>query len=105
MSESPLKVWLDRDGKLLRLRLNQPKANIVDAAMIAALSSALGEYRESKGYYFSALLVSDVVTQDSLLLVAGEAEFLDTIDLYIEYLEFDTSIDSNTAGVGIKLSF
>ena len=38
---SPLKVWLDREGQLLRLRLAQPKANIVDAAMIAALSEAL----------------------------------------------------------------
>ncbi|MBT3701792.1 MAG: cyclohexa-1,5-dienecarbonyl-CoA hydratase, partial [Alphaproteobacteria bacterium] len=38
---SPLKVWLDRDGQLLRLRLAQPKANIVDAAMIGALSDAL----------------------------------------------------------------
>lgn len=44
MSESPLKVWLDQDGKLLRLRLSRPKANIVDAAMIAALRSALGEH-------------------------------------------------------------
>jgi cyclohexa-1,5-dienecarbonyl-CoA hydratase len=44
MSESPLKVWLDRDGKLLRLRLARPKANIVDAAMIAALKSALAEH-------------------------------------------------------------
>ncbi len=33
MSESPLKVWLDRDGSLLRLRLARPKANIVDAAL------------------------------------------------------------------------
>jgi cyclohexa-1,5-dienecarbonyl-CoA hydratase len=42
MSEatSPLKVWLDRDGSLLRLRLARPKANIVDAAMIAALQQA-----------------------------------------------------------------
>lgn len=46
MSESPLKVWLDRDGTLLRLRLARPKANIVDAAMIAALGSALAEYRD-----------------------------------------------------------
>ena len=38
---SPLKVWLDREGQLLRLRLAQPKANIVDAAMIGALSDAL----------------------------------------------------------------
>ena len=48
MSESPLKVWLDRDGTLLRLRLARPKANIVDAAMIAALDSALAEYRDTK---------------------------------------------------------
>jgi len=36
----PLKVWLDRGGALLRLRLDRPKANIVDAAMIAALDEA-----------------------------------------------------------------
>jgi len=40
MSDSPLKVWLEHDGSLLRLRLARPKANIIDAAMIAALSSA-----------------------------------------------------------------
>jgi cyclohexa-1,5-dienecarbonyl-CoA hydratase len=44
MSESPLKVSLERDGKLLRLTLARPKANIVDAAMIAALQAALDEY-------------------------------------------------------------
>lgn len=47
MSESPLKVWVDRDGTLLRLRLARPKANIVDAAMIAALDAALAEYRDA----------------------------------------------------------
>lgn len=41
---SPLKVWLERDDKLLRLRLARPKANIVDAAMIAALRAALAEH-------------------------------------------------------------
>lgn len=44
MSENPLKVSLERDGKLLRLTLARPKANIVDAAMIAALQSALKEH-------------------------------------------------------------
>ncbi|GAB7025315.1 cyclohexa-1,5-dienecarbonyl-CoA hydratase [Geotalea toluenoxydans] len=44
MSESPLKVSLERDGMLLRLTLARPKANIVDAAMIAALQSALTEH-------------------------------------------------------------
>ena len=38
---SPLKVWLDRDGRLLRLRLDRPKANIVDTAMGAAIEAAL----------------------------------------------------------------
>ncbi len=44
---SPLKIWLERDGKLLRLRLDQPKANIVDAAMISALNSAFDEHRDN----------------------------------------------------------
>ncbi len=47
MADSPLQVWLEHDGKLLRLRLSRPKANIVDAAMIAALSAALAEHGES----------------------------------------------------------
>lgn len=46
---SPLKVWLERDAALLRLRLARPKANIVDATMIAALQSALDQYRRSPG--------------------------------------------------------
>lgn len=37
---SPLRVWLDRDGALLRLRLARPKANLCDAEMIAALHAA-----------------------------------------------------------------
>jgi len=47
MSESPLKVWLDQDDKLLRLRLSRPKANIIDAAMISALQTALDEHLSS----------------------------------------------------------
>lgn len=48
MSDSPLKIWLDRDETLLRLRLARPKANIVDAVMIAALRAALTDYRDHK---------------------------------------------------------
>lgn len=44
MTDSPLKVWLDRDGSLLRLRLARPKANLVDAAMISALDKALSQH-------------------------------------------------------------
>ncbi|MBI2715979.1 MAG: cyclohexa-1,5-dienecarbonyl-CoA hydratase [Rhizobiales bacterium] len=41
---SPLKVWFEAEGRLLRLRLSRPKANIVDAAMIGALRDALSEH-------------------------------------------------------------
>ena len=40
MAEVPLKVWRERDGHLARLRLSRPKANIIDAAMTAALDGA-----------------------------------------------------------------
>ncbi|HVB46938.1 MAG TPA: cyclohexa-1,5-dienecarbonyl-CoA hydratase [Burkholderiales bacterium] len=49
MSESPLKVWLERDGALLRLRLARPKANLIDAAMIAALERAFAEHAGNAG--------------------------------------------------------
>ena len=49
MTESPLKVWSGRDGRLLRLRLSRPKANLIDAEMIAALDTALAEHQADAG--------------------------------------------------------
>ncbi len=49
MNDSALKVWLERDGALLRVRLARPKANLVDAPMIAALANGFAAYRENKG--------------------------------------------------------
>ena len=49
MADGPLKVWLERDGALLRLRLARPKANIIDAAMIAALAQAFAAHRDNTG--------------------------------------------------------
>jgi len=46
MDETPLKVWFDRGGALLRLRLARPKANIIDVAMTAALDAALSAHLE-----------------------------------------------------------
>ena len=40
MTDGAVKSWRERDGRLLRLRLNRAKANIVDAEMIAALDAA-----------------------------------------------------------------
>ncbi|MDH3967787.1 MAG: cyclohexa-1,5-dienecarbonyl-CoA hydratase [Rhodospirillales bacterium] len=48
MTEAPLEVWRERDGRLLRLRLNRPKANIVDAEMIAALDAAFAGLEENR---------------------------------------------------------
>ena len=44
-----LKVWREADGRLLRLRLNQPNANLIDATMIAALDRALADGFEIPG--------------------------------------------------------
>ncbi len=45
-----------------------------------AVRRALAEYRADHGYLFSALMVTDVVEQTSLLLIAGPADFLRLID-------------------------
>lgn len=47
MADAPLEIRRERDGRLLRLRLNRPKANLVDAEMIAALDSAFGGVAEN----------------------------------------------------------
>ena len=41
MSDAPLKTWLERDEQILRLQLARPKANIIDAEMISAISASL----------------------------------------------------------------
>ncbi|MBW8864782.1 MAG: inorganic pyrophosphatase [Verrucomicrobia bacterium] len=44
------------------------------------LLGALEVYRASKAYHFSVLLVTDVTTQSSLLLVVGDEKFIKRID-------------------------
>ncbi len=46
---APVRSWSESDGALLRLRLARPKANIVDAAMIAALHGAFDAHRTQAG--------------------------------------------------------
>jgi cyclohexa-1,5-dienecarbonyl-CoA hydratase len=46
---APVAAWTERDGRLLRLRLARPKANILDAAMIAALEEAFARHAASPG--------------------------------------------------------
>ncbi|MDH5285683.1 MAG: cyclohexa-1,5-dienecarbonyl-CoA hydratase [Betaproteobacteria bacterium] len=47
MADAPLRVARERDGALLRLTLARPKANLIDAAMIAALFDALEAHRHA----------------------------------------------------------
>jgi manganese-dependent inorganic pyrophosphatase len=44
------------------------------------LLEALEAYREKRAYHFSSLLVTDVATQSSLLLVSGAEKFIQRID-------------------------
>jgi cyclohexa-1,5-dienecarbonyl-CoA hydratase len=49
MADAPLKVWVEREGALMRMRLARPKANVIDAAMIAALQGAFDAHRGNDG--------------------------------------------------------
>jgi cyclohexa-1,5-dienecarbonyl-CoA hydratase len=42
----PVEIWLDRDESLLRLRLDRPKANILDSTMIASLGQGFAAYAQ-----------------------------------------------------------
>jgi manganese-dependent inorganic pyrophosphatase len=44
------------------------------------LLAALEDYRRGQNYFFSALLVTDVAGQQSLMLVVGKKEFIAKID-------------------------
>jgi cyclohexa-1,5-dienecarbonyl-CoA hydratase len=44
MDDGPLKIGLERDGRLLRLTLSRPKANIIDAEMIGCIQQALNSH-------------------------------------------------------------
>jgi cyclohexa-1,5-dienecarbonyl-CoA hydratase len=45
---APIKVWFEAEGRLMRLRLSRPKANVIDAAMTAALQAALAEHLDNQ---------------------------------------------------------
>ncbi|TAJ94248.1 MAG: cyclohexa-1,5-dienecarbonyl-CoA hydratase [Gammaproteobacteria bacterium] len=46
VSAAPLKVHSEHAGRILRLALSRPKANIVDATMLTALGEALESHRD-----------------------------------------------------------
>ena len=52
---TPLRVWYEAEGRLLRLQLSRPKANLIDAAMIDALDRELADHLDNPG--LSAILL------------------------------------------------
>lgn len=46
---APLKIRFEAEGRLLRLSLNRPKANLIDGEMMAALDGALAEHLSNSG--------------------------------------------------------
>lgn len=54
-----------------------------------ALHEALGELREKKDYLFSALLVTDINKQNSLLLMRGSDELVEQIDFVRAHNQHD----------------
>jgi manganese-dependent inorganic pyrophosphatase len=57
-----------------------------------ALLEALEAHRAEKGYLFTALLITDINTQNSILLVRGDSSFTRLID-YPEAGEFGWRLD------------
>lgn len=45
MAPAPVSTWRERDGRLLRIRLSRPKANVLDAEMVTALREAFAAAR------------------------------------------------------------
>ncbi len=95
---APLKDWLDAEGSLLRLRLARPKANIVDAEMIAALHGALiahagntalrGVLLDAEGPHFSfgASVEEHLPAQCARMLAGLHALILALVDFPVPVL-------------------
>ncbi len=47
---------------------------------LEAIRAALEKYRSEKNLYFSALFVTNVMTQDSLLMVCGDEDYISKIN-------------------------
>ena len=110
---SPLKVWLDRDGALLRLRLSRPKANIVDAAMIAALHAAFDAHRGTHGlrgvlldaegahFSFGASVEEHLAERCAAMLTALHALIITMVEFPVPIL---TAVRGQCLGGGLEVA-
>jgi cyclohexa-1,5-dienecarbonyl-CoA hydratase len=110
---SPLKVWFEAEGRLLRLRLSRPKANIVDAAMIAALRAALAEHRSNAGlsgilldaegphFSFGASVEEHMPEQCAAMLKSIHALVLDLVESSVPVL---VAVRGQCLGGGLEVA-
>ena len=110
---SPLKVWFEADGRLLRLRLARPKANIIDAAMIAALRAALSEHlgngslagvlldADGPHFSFGASVEEHMPAQCAAMLKSIHALVLDLVDSVVAVL---VAVRGQCLGGGLEVA-
>lgn len=113
MTDSPLKISLERDGQLLRLCLSRPKANIVDAEMIDALDDALdrhldqpqllGVILEAEGPHFSfgASVEEHMPDQCAAMLARFHSLLLKMLDSPVPVL---VAVQGQCLGGGLELA-
>lgn len=113
MEATCLKAWLERDGALLRLRLNKPKANLVDAEMIAALHAALGQYRrhimlrgvlldaEGSHFSFGASVEEHLPDQCAAMLKSLHALLLEMLEFPVPVM---VAVRGQCLGGGLELA-
>ena len=110
---TPLQSWVDHDGALLRLRLARPKANIVDAVMIAALQAALtgsagqpalrGVLLDAEGPHFSfgASVEEHLPDSCAAMLAALHALILAMVELPVPIL---VAVRGQCLGGGLEVA-
>jgi cyclohexa-1,5-dienecarbonyl-CoA hydratase len=110
---SPLKVWFEAEGRLLRLRLSRPKANIVDAAMIGALRGALTEHlknaslgailldAEGPHFSFGASVEEHMPAQCAAMLKSIHALVLQLVDSTVPVL---VAVRGQCLGGGLEVA-
>ena len=109
----PLRSWLEHDGKLLRLRLSRPKANIIDAEMVAALNAALDEHAaradliavvldaEGPNFSFGASVEEHLPGRCAAMLASFHALILRMLELQVPVL---VAVRGQCLGGGLELA-
>ncbi|MDP6389086.1 MAG: cyclohexa-1,5-dienecarbonyl-CoA hydratase [Alphaproteobacteria bacterium] len=110
---APLKVWLEADGALLRLRLDRPKANVIDGPMVAALTTALASHAglaglkgvlldaEGPNFSFGASVEEHLPAQCAAMLERFHALLLRMIDCPVPIL---VAVRGQCLGGGLELA-